>query len=167
MSFINHLATSRNISGAQLVKTTFDDPNCTRFQHLPTSSTHPQVAALRGPRSLANRGAKRYAHGAWQPRMTHGISAEKTWQRSIWNQLELPSANVIDPRLFLQQWAEEFFGPGKSALRQGVRRPRDDISSMSWKMKSTCSVFSIWSFNSLLLNIAILVNRSYIYIYNS
>ena len=24
-------------------------------------------------------------------------------------------------RLFLQQWADEFFGPGKSALRQGVR----------------------------------------------
>eukprot|EP00913_Durusdinium_trenchii_P031307 g29314.t1 len=30
-------------------------------------------------------------------------------------------ANVTRAVLFLQQWADEFFGPGKSALRQGVR----------------------------------------------
>ncbi|CAK9037595.1 Hypothetical protein SCF082_LOCUS22249 [Durusdinium trenchii] len=32
-------------------------------------------------------------------------------------------ANVTRAVLFLQQWADEFFGPGKSALRQGVKTP--------------------------------------------
>jgi len=31
--------------------------------------------------------------------------------------------NVTRTVLFLQQWSDEFFGPGKSALRQGVKTP--------------------------------------------